>query len=337
MMWEPALNKYIKNPEFQQKDINKYILHDFDVLTAYFSILNWKKYNGKIKLYTNDYGLSLFEELGLAQLYDEVDTKLVDKQVKKYNVDPNIFWAGHKLMVLNVLKPPFVVFDYDLYAEINLEEIGFYEKDLGLFHFEAPSLTYPYPLTLKGYNDVNWPEDWDWDSHPVNVGILYFGNKKALKEYTTIALNYMDGNTSPSKYEIHNTRMTFAEQRVLGEFIAKTDYTTSCLITGLYYPLHYSDNVIGFADVKTLKTGIFKEDDHGLHKHSNIKKAEQVLNHLWGYKAVMLDNESKRASFVIRLREKFERDFPEHLDHLDTGLQKWYDTGTNSLGGQSTE
>lgn len=330
MVWDTQNHVHVKSP-FVEKS-NPFILHDFDVILLYLSILNWKKFNGHIELYTNQAGLEIFEHINVSFLYNKIDTTLIDEQSQKYRIDANIFWAGHKLLVLDKMEPPFVIFDLDFYAEIDLSKLRFYEFDMGLFHFEAPSLTYPFPYNMAGFDRVDWPVNWDWDSHAVNVAVLYFGNKQALRDYTSLALAYMDGNDAPSRYEIFNSRMTFAEQRILGELVAKSDYETTCLITGLYYPMFENDNSIGFVDVKTLRTGIFKETLEGIHKYSNVKRMEHYLNHLWGYKAILLMDKDIRAEFVLRLLEKVKRDFPQHFDELDKGLANWYaaNKGINS-------
>jgi len=307
--------------------INPFILHDYDLIVLYLSILNWKKYNGEIELYTTKEGLDILNTLNISSLYDKINTTLIDEQISNYNIDHNTFWASHKLMVLNKLKAPFVIFDLDLYIEAKLSDYNLFEYDIGLFHFEYPGLSYVFPPNVMGYDEVEWPRDWDWDSNPINVAILYFGNQKALEEYTSIALDFMNNNNKPSRSEVFSTRMTFAEQRILGEFVAKTDYTTNCIATGLYYASNESDNIIGFHDVKNLKTAIFKEEDFAdntLHKHSNIKIVEQKINHLWGYKAVLMQDLKNRLFFVSRLMDKAERDFPEHYEALIIGLDKWY-------------
>ena len=324
MVWDNNTRQYVEDDARAAEYASPLVLHDFDVIVAYLSILNWKKYNGKIYLYTNDIGLEIFTKLGLAQLYDHVDTTILKDQEDKWDIDPNIFWAAHKVMVINQLKAPFVIMDFDTYIEMDLTETDFYDNDLGLFHFEAPSLTYPFWTNIKGARDFPWPDNWDFSSNAVNVGVVYFGNQQALKEYTDISLKFMDGNKEPSIYEQFNTRMTFAEQKILGEFVKHTDYTTSLLISGLYYPMYENDNMIGFCDVQNLRTGIFKEEDEGIHKHSNINYAKLFLNHLWGYKAVMVVNMYKRLTFVLRLREKLKKSFPDYVEQCEKALENWY-------------
>lgn len=329
MYWNREEKKYIIHPEKKEKGYDHpYALHDFDVIVAHLSALNWKKYNGELELYTNQEGLKIFEKMGMTSYYSHIDVKIIDEQMEIYNVDTNIYWAAYKLMVLNKLKAPFTVLDLDFYAEMDLSEVGFFDTDLGLFHFENRSLSYPFPPVMPGYNDVEWPEKWDWRSNAINVAILYFGNQKALEEYTSIALDYMNNNNGPSAYEQFNTRMTFSEQRILGEFMDKSEYTSNVLITGLYYPIYESDNCIGFRDVKNLRNGTFLETSSGLHENSNITAASLNLNHLWGYKAILLKDKQKRADFMFRLMKKFERDFPEHHDNLNEGLTNWYNDRT---------
>lgn len=327
MRWKEDENRFIYDNGIPY---NKYILHDFEIIIVNLSILTWKLYNGPIELYTNEEGLQIFKDLKLDHLYDKIDITLIEEQKKKYNIDETLFWAAHKLMVMSKLKTPFTILDLDLFVERKLEDMGFFDNDIGLFHFETHGITYmPFPPNIKGYNKVDWPENWDWDSYPVNVALLYFGNQDALDMYTKIALEYMHNNNEPSIYDVYKTRMVFAEQRILGELVDKTDFTTTAIMSGLFAARSYeiSDNVIGFIGVKNLKSAIFIETIGGFHKHSNIKLIEQHFNHLWGYKAALInqDNFSDRLLFVSRLLDKVKRDYPSEYDRIRNSLDVWYE------------
>jgi hypothetical protein len=320
--WEESEKKYVKNEnDFE----NQFIIYDFEVPIITLSILNWKKFNGKIKLYTNDNGYEMFQSLNLIDYYDEVDITTIDDQLDKYEIDDNVFWACYKLLVLETLKTPFTILDLDLYLETTLNK-KFLNADIGLLHFEDESMTYPFYKNIMGIDRVDWPDSWNFHSNPVNVALTYFGNQDALNQYTDLAIKFMDGNVEPSKYDVFMSRMPFAEQAILGELVDKSDFSTEVLITGLYKSTFHSDNAIGFHDVKNLRPALFLETSNPdtLHYHSNLKVAELMINHLWGYKAILLKDRNYSSEFIERICEKVIKDFPQTNNKLMTGLDNWY-------------
>jgi hypothetical protein len=295
-------------------------MEDYEVIILYMSVLFWKKFhNNTITLYTDSVGYEIFEKLNLLHLYDDV--KFINNH---HYINNKVFWAGCKLEVISEINQPFTIFDLDLYVEKNLEELDFFKKDIGILHFEKSSLSYPYPRTMPFFD---FPKEWSWDSLAVNVALLHFNDMSFKNEYAERGLKYIYDNSKDNKEYIMdkmNARMIFSEQRLLGEMISfyKKNYT--CLITGQYYPTLENDNCIGFSDVMNLRTAKFVETTEGIHRHSNIKKMELSVNHLWGFKSILLNDNAKRIDFMQRLLEKFFKEFPYNYDMLKTSLETLY-------------
>jgi hypothetical protein len=309
--------------EFIQPSTYLYGLEDYEIVIMYLSILNWKKFNGPINLYTTLDGYDVFDKLQILPFYNKVDVDILSQQNEKYNIDHRNFWAACKIQLINQLPAPFTILDLDLYVETDLEQAGFFTKQLGVLHFEKHSLSYPFPYTIPGYN---LPEDWSWDSYPVNSALVYFGDNEFKTKYTEASLNFMHNNEGKFVMDKINARMIFAEQRLLGEMIKQHNVEYVNIIDGLYYPYHDTDNCYGFTDVMNVRTARFIETDDGLHKHSNIKEVEHYINHLWGFKINLLNDNVLRMKFVTRLLEKVIKDFPQHYDAVRNSLEIMYKT-----------
>jgi hypothetical protein len=316
-------DKKMMNPTNNVDDINFINLQDYELIILYLSILSWKKYNGTIELYTNSRGLEMFERLKIAPMWDSIDTSILDND--NYNIDNQIFWASSKIKVINKLDPPFVILDLDLYVEMNLEEVGFFSKKLGVFHYEDFSLSYPDAYSLPTPNGFSFPSTWDWTAYPTNVAITYYGDMDFKKKYTEMSLNYMHNNNGNYIMDKNNSRMIFAEQRILGEMIKQYDIDTVNIIDGLFEPMGESDLSIGFVDIMNLKTSKFIEvENHPLHDRTNIKYIEHYINHLWGYKAVLMDDKNIRQKFVKRLLSKIEKDYNKYYSNVIETLEIFY-------------
>ncbi|MBQ6759623.1 MAG: hypothetical protein IJP42_11170, partial [Selenomonadaceae bacterium] len=65
-------------------------LDDFEIFTLILSALEWRRHNGEIFLYTDTAGKKFFDEAGLLELWDGVDTSL--DEWLRLGIDENIFW-----------------------------------------------------------------------------------------------------------------------------------------------------------------------------------------------------------------------------------------------------
>lgn len=330
LIWNSEEKEYqlksLKNPE-------EFFFEDYETIVTYLSVLNWKKYNGKIKLYTNKLGFENFEKLKMTHLWDEIDVTLLEQQDQKYNINSQIFWAACKLQVIQEINEPFTVLDLDLYVEKNLTEAGFFTQQLGILHFEDSSLSYPFPYTMPTPNNFSFPKEWDWSSYAINAAMVYFGDLDFKNRYAEMSLNYMHNNNGKYIMDKLNARMIFAEQRILGEMVYQEKIKYVNIIDGLFYPRHDSDNTYGFVDVLNFRTAKFKEseDASSIHYHTNIKEVETFISHLWGLKQVLSQDLMMRMSFTRRLLEKFIRDFPNEYEDLKNSLEILYASANKHL------
>ena len=55
-----------------------YELTDFQIMYTMASIVEWKQFNGPVKLYTDTVGANYYQSLGILGLYDEVDVNFLN-------------------------------------------------------------------------------------------------------------------------------------------------------------------------------------------------------------------------------------------------------------------
>jgi hypothetical protein len=240
------------------------------------SAYQWKKVNGKVKLYTTKKDLEFFQEMGMDKLYDEIDTEVLEKEIEVFW--PH-FYPASKIVVLNSLSKtdfPAAFIDTDLiYSEkVELDE----GVSLAYLHDEALfNMNYP-PLQLLGKReDYEFPDFPELRfSNPVNVGFVIFNDSEFAKEFSSLSLKYMRRNYKNSAHvdwAKENLRTfwksLFAEQRLLGAFAEHKKIKTQQL-----FPYTYLGD-IGAWKSKT-SSSIVKTEVMNMQKLSFF--------HLWGEK-----------------------------------------------------
>ena len=110
------------------------------------SALLWKKFNGPIKLYTDDAGLDYLKSVGLASLWDIINVDTLNSIAK--DIDQKVFWAGAKLYALRAESAPVAMIDTDLFIWKDISSYCNYKK-LVTLHREDLIECYP---PIEGLN-----------------------------------------------------------------------------------------------------------------------------------------------------------------------------------------
>ena len=98
----------------------KYFMKDFELLTLVASALFYKKFSGKIDLYTDNTGYEYFKEQKILDFYDDVN---VDVLNNFDTIRPDIYWAAGKVKVIQSQVKPFLSLDTDAIIYDNVENI----------------------------------------------------------------------------------------------------------------------------------------------------------------------------------------------------------------------
>ncbi|MBR6844343.1 MAG: DUF2589 domain-containing protein [Bacteroidales bacterium] len=207
-----ALHVNWTKPSRVREPGRQYYIEDFDLLSTILSALLWRRFNGPIKLYTDNVGYAYYSNLGMLDLWDGgVDVDVLEAIPN--NVPADIFWAGAKLFAIREQTVPFLMMDTDLMVWSDIRERL---KGYNVMAYHPESLTettcYIDYKSLKKPKGYKLNSKWDWTIDPYNTALTYFADEKFLKYYTDSAIEFMRGNTErPSELV---SQMVFAEQRL---------------------------------------------------------------------------------------------------------------------------
>ena len=178
------------------------------------SALSWKRYHGKIELYTNEPWLEVLKRYGVDSVYDIVDTEELKNQPPE--IDHTKFWSWPKMHIARTLTPDRVMLDTDLWitSAIVLDQ----GSDFMGFHEEVPSST--DPITPYPDFDDMIPTDmigrFDKLVLPMNAAILWIQNSELRDKWLETAHRIV---TSPYSIKVDDPRQVihavFVEQRLL--------------------------------------------------------------------------------------------------------------------------
>ena len=112
-------------------DSKEQVLPDLEILTTIASIASWKKWMGQITLYCDHESKRFFDRLGMLELWDHVDTDVLQSISKA--METSIFGVGAKLWVQKHLQVPYTVTDTDAYFTQPVSEF-FEDYDLIASH-----------------------------------------------------------------------------------------------------------------------------------------------------------------------------------------------------------
>jgi hypothetical protein len=203
-------------------------MNNAEILTMIMSALMWQKYNGTIKLYTDKQGYEFVRDHGLLGLWDEgIDTDVLENNT--YPIEPDIFWAAGKLMVLEAQAGPCVMLDTDLIVVHPIHN-RLDQSAVTALHQEVPEPdVYLPPSLLKQPAGYKFPDYYNWLAVPSNTAFLYIRDNSFRNYYLKESMKFMFNNTGKPKELI--SQMVFAEQRMLSICAEHTGLPVSYLIT----------------------------------------------------------------------------------------------------------
>lgn len=254
-----------------------FALTDFELLTLAISALEWRKYNGSIKLLTDAAGAEYLYKHGLLDIWDKTEVML--DEMDSLDINEDVFWAGAKIYALSRQNAPTVMIDLDfiLWEHINFSQYG---RDLAVIHREdIYEPVYPskdYFKFQKGWQLPNWL---DWSTRPCNGALVYFGSQRFLREYTSFSLEFM---RKTADKDDRLRYMVFAEQRWMAMCAAHLDI-----------PIH---------ELSTLE-GLFS-------------RSQKYFTHIWGYKQRLRDKPREAELFCLKCAGRLQHDFSEFAESI---------------------
>lgn len=255
-------------------------IKNFELLTMILSALNWKKYNGEIKLVADELGIKYIEKHNLNSIWDDIELL---EMPSEFNHKP--FWAAGKLYALKQQKVPCVLIDNDFIVWKNIEE--YLKNDIVVAHTEDISKNYCYPekeyfKMKKEYFKMNkkykFNSSYSWKVKPCNTAFLYIKDLIFKDFYISESLNFMR-NCIEAENDVCS--MVFAEQRLLAMCADQWNINISTLMD---------------------ENNIFYQHD---------------FTHVWGYKDTLSNDLVKNEQFCSRCIKRIIHDYPGIIPTLE--------------------
>lgn len=225
--------------DFSSKNHKKnFNMLDYDILLTMLSALKWKQLNGKIKLYADSVAASFYERIGIIDIWDEVNTDVLD-QINSNEFNPTLFWSAGKFFAYSKERSPFVMLDTDLIVWRDISP--FYESaDLYFTHFESVERSYWYTRRKDLNKPINYhfKKAWHWnDTLAYNNAITYFGKQEFTNYYIEEAMRFMRNNGSNILFSKAETpEILFVEQRLLAMCAKEKNLVAQPFINAVWSP-----------------------------------------------------------------------------------------------------
>ena len=253
-------------------------LDRFEILTLVISALEWRKFNGEIKLVTDSFGRNYFKTLGILDVWNEIETSL--DALDSLNINEEIFWAGAKIFALHLQRAPIVMLDLDFvcWQQIDFER---FEKNIAVIHREdVNNFVYPSQDYFSMRAGFKFPKNLDWKERACNTAFAYFGAQDLIARYYEFALKFMQSVRIESADLPY---MVFAEQR----WLAMCAKSMNCTI----FELATLDEL--------------------------FSTQQKFFTHIWGFKEQLRQNPDAERSFCDDCFLRLKVDFPEFFDRLE--------------------
>ncbi len=262
-------------PFFAKKSGASFKIEDFDLYSTVLSALNWRRHNGEISLYTDEKGAEYYRSIGITDIWNDIKICLSPDME---GIDPQMFWAGGKLLALRECKAPCVMIDTDF---VVWEKLSFGDEIIAAHRENMFPDIYP-PLSYFRLNNHILP-DFDESVLPLNTAFLYLPDEDVKEFYTSQAIAFMKSAVSCSDRLCY---MVMAEQRMLAMCAEYTGTPVKTLLDkdNLFFPQNSFTHLWGAKQAM--------RDNPVLHADFCKKAAEKIRSEFpdFAYTADIIEN-----------------------------------------------
>lgn len=252
-----VINVLTKNLKDTEMD---YANTKMSTLTFFLSVIKWKKFGFTTKIYVDEYYKQYLSELGVLELYDEVDdTYLADGSIyDNNNINPLYYWSFSKLFVIQNETEPFIMADMDFIPLKDFNGIIKNKDELYVYYHERlrnNEYNYPNKEEMPVAEGYSYPDWFTWNENPINACIVYFpANDEFKKLYVDEAIRYAKNNYGDlENFENRDLsiRTIFAEQRMFSEVAKHLNVKVNDIKT--MYELIFNEKAIHLMQYKKAK------------------------------------------------------------------------------------
>lgn len=200
-----AFHIFSSAPFFAKNKGRELTIDKTEIYCTVLSALSWREKNGSIIMITDKKGEQLFRNIGITDIWDDIDGSL---EMDSEEIDPVMFWAGGKLIALQKYPAPCVMIDTDF---IVWDKLQFDNKLIAAHEEYLNPSVYP-DINTFDMDNYTFPDGLDYSLPALNTAFLYMPDEDFKQYYTAQAITFMKRAKKGGDYL---TYMVFAEQRLL--------------------------------------------------------------------------------------------------------------------------
>ena len=204
-----------------------------DLILPTASVVMWKRLHPehKTKIYLDAAFMAEFEQFQILQLWDEYELL-----PSRDDINTSHFWSLSKFEALQNESGKVVHVDGDLIPFIDLNDVNFFEKELGVSLLEeiteSDDIAYMKPAESAKFGGLD-ANMYEWDDFADQTSLLYFNNDKFKSEFLDVVFEYMK-TASTKKIKHPLGYILFIEQKLFREMAKERDITKKYLIKDGY-------------------------------------------------------------------------------------------------------
>ena len=204
-----------------------------DIILPLFSVIMWKRNHPehKTKVYLDAEYTAEFKKFEILQFWDEYELLPT-----RNDVNLSHFWSLSKFEALQKENGKVVHVDGDLIPLINLDDVNFFEKELGVSLLEEISnskdIAYSDSNDAAKFGGLD-PNEFEWDDFADQTSLFYWNNDEFKDEFLKYVFEYIKvASTKKIKHPL--AYILFIEQKLFRELAAKNDVSKKYLIKDGY-------------------------------------------------------------------------------------------------------
>lgn len=293
-----------------QRDLKDfYDQPDYQILYTILSILRWQQYNGPMKLYTDNEGLKFYQQFKIDELYDEINTIVLENYK---DIDAAHFWTSGKIHCLQFETEPFTFLDQDFIVRGTLPEYV-KEKDITIGHWEIPRGYYYFTKQQfeEQVSHYQLPEGYNPNAWIPNTSFMCINNLDLVKNYVEEHNKMVN-----TKNEVPEWFWLLTDQGVLGDTIRRFNYNADTLTDRIFL----SDSDYGNSSTRHLGMS----EAWYYHMGFDPSKDKLEWEHVWLAKVVYGTNPEKMIQDSERFFQEIWHCFPEQRWILEHDRLKQY-------------
>ena len=161
-----AFHIFSSAPFFAKNKGRELTIDKTEIYCTVLSALSWREKNGSIIMITDKKGEQLFRNIGITDIWDDIDSSL---EMDSEEIDPVMFWAGGKLIALQKYPAPCVMIDTDF---IVWDKLQFDNKLIAAHEEYLNPSVYP-DINTFDMDNYTFPDGLDYSLPALNTAFLY--------------------------------------------------------------------------------------------------------------------------------------------------------------------